>query len=566
MFVNFTTKHIPFTPSATIKFADRTTVTVPASKIGLSNTRLTHSGESSGLPVGVVLGRTLQLELVNDEGQWNNKDFFGAIITLKLSYGGSNSVTFGYLTVTEPPESLDNFIVMTAVDNTWRLDKPYNTKLTYPASVNSVWSEICSACGLSRDLNFPDGWNSCVISEALTGDYTYRQVAGFIAGLFGCFVDVHPQMGMIRVRQWTFPTSETALDDTVTLDNWITLTPALHDIKITGISAKVSDAEGKDTTYTAGTTGYIIQLPDNPLLTSANVQSYLAKILTKIGNIPIRTYSGEAFFYPALELGDAVKVITKDGDTLYSVVTDISWSLGGKTSIRNRMEAPTNAGSTYRDPAQKALIEARKLISKERSDREQAIINLQEALANASGLYETAEVQQDGSTIYYLHDKSKLSESTNVIKLTSEALALSTDGGQTYPYGLMINGDVVARILAARGISADWINTGAFTVKDLTTQEILFSADVAAGTVFVNGMTVTEDEIRLVKSNWPNGYFSTSLVSGMILTDGGGSTVFKSNRHETIANSEFKPEAGLRIGNYVFLADSSGGLQVLYSK
>lgn len=85
---------------------------------------------------------------------------------------------------------------------------------------------------------------------------------------------------------------------------------------------------------------------------------------------------------------------------------------------------------------------------------------LNEMIQNSNGLYCTKQEQDDGSTIYLLHDKPTLTESTNVIKLTSDAIGFSTDGGQTYPYGLAINGEVVANLLSAHGINADWINAG----------------------------------------------------------------------------------------------------------
>lgn len=97
--------------------------------------------------------------------------------------------------------------------------------------------------------------------------------------------------------------------------------------------------------------------------------------------------------------------------------------------------------------------EAQSMISK-------ASEKINEVLQNASGLYTTEESLPDGSTITYLHDKKDLNESTNVIKITSDAIGVSTDGGKTYPYGLYINGDLVTRILSAVGIDAKWINTG----------------------------------------------------------------------------------------------------------
>ena len=67
--------------------------------------------------------------------------------------------------------------------------------------------------------------------------------------------------------------------------------------------------------------------------------------------------------------------------------------------------------------------------------------------------------------------------------MTAEAWAVSTDGGQHWNGGMTVDGDVIARILNATGVNADWINTG--TIKaidkdgnttflvDVTTEELL---------------------------------------------------------------------------------------------
>lgn len=91
---------------------------------------------------------------------------------------------------------------------------------------------------------------------------------------------------------------------------------------------------------------------------------------------------------------------------------------------------------------------------------------LDEIIKSASGLYCTPEVQPDGSTIYYLHDKPTLAESTNVIKLTADAIGFSTDGGHNYPYGFTVTGDMVARVLSASGVNAEWIRAGVLQSVD----------------------------------------------------------------------------------------------------
>src|SRR5699024_3196619 len=105
-------------------------------------------------------------------------------------------------------------------------------------------------------------------------------------------------------------------------------------------------------------------------------------------------------------------------------------------------------------------------------------------------MYTTEERQSDGSVITYLHDKPTLEESQNVIMITAEAIGISNDGGETYPYGLFLTGDLIARLLYVVGINADYINSGAITVAD-NDGEITFFADTETGRVDIKAYSLT---------------------------------------------------------------------------
>ena len=125
-----------------------------------------------------------------------------------------------------------------------------------------------------------------------------------------------------------------------------------------------------------------------------------------------------------------------------------------------------------------------------KTEFEEAVENLNKTLENASGMYATEVTQPDGSTITYIHDKPTVEESKNVIKITSEAIGISNDGGKTYPYGLFLTGDLITRILYTVGINADYINSGSIIVKDKN-GNITFYADTETGRVVINAESVT---------------------------------------------------------------------------
>lgn len=553
-------KHAACVPSLHIAFADGSTADIDAYGIGYANTQLAEGAGVSALPVGCAVGKTLQIELVNEDGQWDDKDFFGALVDFKLDYGDNTSIIWREFAVTEPPESLGNFIIFKCLDNMWRADKAYYSRLAYPSTLGAVWREACEFCGLQNATAAHEIFNK-PISAALSSDLTFRQVFGYIAGAAGGNARINTA-GEIALIDWTIPTAQTDTSKIHNLDNWISLTPALHDMTITGVSTVTQNDAGETEEILAGATGYVLQIEDNPII-QANPSYYLQHILDAVGGVPIRAYSGNAFFYSVAEFGDACAVVSVKDEILYSVITDVSWSLGGPTEIKNGMASPLTAGSQYYDPSIKALVEARRLVSKERTARENAIIELQTALANASGLYETAEQQADGSYIYYLHDKPQLSDSTNIIKLTSDAIGLSTDGGQTYPYGFTLTGDMVTRILSSVGVSADWINTGALVVKD-DDGTVLFSADVGAGTVYIDGVTV-DDGVITIGLDSSNMRVVINDDSVQIQQKGVNQATFGS-RQALLPQETVIPRLGaLQFGNYQIHVLSTGNFEIIFT-
>lgn len=84
-------------------------------------------------------------------------------------------------------------------------------------------------------------------------------------------------------------------------------------------------------------------------------------------------------------------------------------------------------------------------------------------LAQSFGVFKTEEVQPDGSTVFYMHDKPTLAESANIWKMTGDAFAVSSDGGKTWNAGLDVSGNAVMNVLSVIGIDATWINADNLT-------------------------------------------------------------------------------------------------------
>ena len=58
-------------------------------------------------------------------------------------------------------------------------------------------------------------------------------------------------------------------------------------------------------------------------------------------------------------------------------------------------------------------------------------------------MYKTEEILDDGSSVFYMHNKPTIGESQTIWKMTADAFAVSTDGGKTWNAGMDSSGNAV---------------------------------------------------------------------------------------------------------------------------
>ena len=273
---------------------------------------------------------------------------------------------------------------------------------------------------------------------------------------------------------------ESATDASEKLKDFFTSpTVSSDDIIITGIKLKNRENEAM-----YGSAGYVLEL-ENDLVADSDLDTVAAQIGDSIIGAKFRNMSGELAYNPLIEFGDMAYTYDRKWNRYITPLTDVSCSVNGKTTVKTQADDPIRGMSKFVSDGTKAIVEARRLVQKEKTAREKAVEKLEETLKNSSGLYETSVAQEDGSTITYLHDKPTLAESKNVIKFTAEAIGVSNDGGKTYPFGFQLTGTMITKLLYAEGINADFINAGALTIKD-GQGNIIFSVNMDTNSVYIN--------------------------------------------------------------------------------
>lgn len=486
-----------FKEYAEVTLANGTVLELTEDDFTTANNSLVDSAGANSIPLGVALSRNVQLEIMNDDDHLSDYDFFGAKIRLYLTFEISSTtekIEYGTFTVTQP-ETYGSVVTIVGYDDMYKADKTYSTTLTFPATAKSVLIDSCDTCGiLIGDSNFLH--NDFQIPSMPSSEYTHRQIIGFIA-MIACGNARIDRTGHLQIMTYDFNYDS---GNVHTLTDYNTLTNDTNDVQVTGVQMTrtvkktVTDEEGNENeedveeTVKVGADSYILSL-ENPLV-KGHEETLVSWVYDKFKAVTFRGFTMDYISYPIAEFMDKIKVTDWRGKSFYSVLTDVNFVFFGYTTLQNSAESPMRNQSNYTSSEQKALIQGKELVEREKTNREKAVKKLDDTLKNSSGMYSTAEKQPDSSTIYYLHDKPTIAESQNVIKLTAEAIGFSTDGGKTYPYGFTITGEMITRLLYAEGIDADCINTGAITVKD-SSGNIIFQVDMDTGKVIISGDNIT---------------------------------------------------------------------------
>ena len=439
----------------------------------------------------------------------------------------------GVYTVTTP-EQYSDIINVTALDDMYKANKTYTSGLKLPQSLINLVRDACKTVGIGMNLTMDHG---DIIIRSVPDSMTFRQLFGYAAMVESANARID-YSGNLQFVKWDFGKMESDnaatvdadgfihfgdaspsidTDGFVSLPGWtinaegfLALTsgpgsdvqrlmayanpPALSsdDIVITGI--KVTNGQSNDDTDTDysgmyGEEGYVLEL-ENELIDTDQLQTVANIIGEQIVGARFRNLEGDLVYNPLVEFGDMVYTYDRLGNKYLTPLTDVSGNVGGLTTVKTQADDPIRGSSNFYSDSTKAIVAARKMVKKETSAREEAMQKLNDRISNASGMYSTDVQQADGSVIRYLHDKKTLGESLNVIKITSDAIGFSTDGGKTFPYGVTVDGETITRLLYAEGINADYINAGTLIVRDKSGNAI-FEADMDTGSVTLDGSYVT---------------------------------------------------------------------------
>lgn len=474
----------------------------------LDGNGIVDSSDSGDFPIGVAIEKTATLALVNDDGRFSDYNFAGAQFTLFLNLQLSDrleTIRRGTFIVSKKPATSDE-INLTLLDYMSKAETDYNTNLIFPCSVREVLEDACQQTGIVLgDAVFK---NADYQVQKKPENTTFRAVIGMVAALAGgnARIDENDNLRIITFDDgadtitletvpWYDINGNTILDiDSNEIEtilerkgfkpNFINnLTYDVDDVVVTGVKYVNNETE-----YKYGTDGYVITI-DNKLLTG-NEQVGVDLIGKELVGMRLRPFSCDSIAIGYATFGDRITFSDIKGNIYYSYLTDVDFAFSGSTSFSCNAKSMEDINADYPDSMQVEVDNIKKDSEKKITAYDAKLKQMNELAANTLGFYYTEEIQADGSTVSYRHDKPTLTDSKVIYKTGVDGFFLSVDGGRTWKAGFDSNGDAVLNILYAIGIQSDWINTRGFTAKD-NDGNITFRIDAETGAVNLNATELT---------------------------------------------------------------------------
>lgn len=491
------------------------------------------TSDSSTFSIGAAVIKKYTSCLNNTDGRFDNYDFEGldivARVGVQLLDGSVELIPKGKYRCVNASFN-ENTIEIEAYDSMLFFDKPYSdSTLQYPATILEIVRDACLNCQMTFDAKSIPNGEFLVKERPDDNNLTFRDVIAYCAQVMCCYarIDKLDQLSfgwydfsiLEKLQNWydggNFEdyTSGDDVDggnfkdyssgDDVDGGNFKELKSFHHlyslgsqnintdDVCITGVAVKGADEE--ETGYLYGAEGYVLSIEENPL-----VQEKAEEVAVYIGSRMIgkkfRPLSVSCQSEPCMEAGDCACVTDRKQRTFFTVITNTTFALGALQAVECTAETPTEKNFTKYSALTKLLQKTKSQTERQLSTYDLAVQQLTNLMTQSFGVFKSEEVLEDGSVIYYMHNKPERANSSTIWKMTADAFAVSTDGGKTWNAGMDSSGNAVVNVLNAIGIVADWIRAG--TIMDKTGKSYW---NLDNGLLHVNG-SFTQETSAGVKS------------------------------------------------------------------
>lgn len=518
----------PIFTKADITLADGTELTMTASDFAFSGGyRLnTATSNSNTFDIGACITGELDLKLINYDGHLDNYTFDKAkVIGYVYSEELKETIQQGIFYV-DTQDFNSGMVTLTCYDVMAKFDTDFTLARDTEQTASQWVSDLADLHNIAlKNARFNN--STLMLSVPSDGQYTEAQVLNYILMCTGNYAKIDEKgqlcvawydtakiIDIIDGGKFTSPSADIIdagdvsemdsvatiysggdftdrADGEVVINHIFSHTIAIDDVEVTGVRITLNDG----TTALSGSEGYVLSISNNPLVTSDNIADITARLWSVCKGLRFRPMTLSILSNPLIQTGDILLVEVK-GNYYYAIATVVDYQQGNHTSITCGAESPTKNASKFGTQQINIDKQVNKIVDTRLTAYDKAVLNLSNLMSQSLGLYTTEVVLDDGSTVFYMHDKPTIAESKNIFKLGAEGLAVSNNGGSTYNSGWDSSGNLVMNMLSVVGIKFDWATGGTLKLggsgNGNGSISIYNSSNTRVGTINNNGININD--------------------------------------------------------------------------
>lgn len=554
-------------------------INIPPEHISMSGNSFTVGAGTSSFPAGVALSRQITISILNYDGVYNVYSFNGASLTLRVKLIDDDEfITFDNYTVVS--DTYGDIIKLTAQDSMHKADVAleFSGTSAQEISVEDLYRVACQKAGLTGEplTVLPDNVRKFKLNRPATT--TCRNALGCVALFAGGYAYINDAQH-VEIKRWTQlrvtpdaighdtldggllsplrPWGDTADGGTFSpisvgdvydgmlsidslkenniniLDNWISLNvEETRAILITGVA--IGD-------YTYGNEGYQLKLYNSILSGKEEEAVALIGKYSCLVGLSFYKFDGTHTSYPIAEIGDLAVVSNRRGRKFVGIITDISVTFGGTTTLKCSAESAKRNGMLFLNTTQSSsgsMTSTAQQVVGEYSKTEDLFKKL---MAGGYGMYTSTVTLADGGVEIRLHNKESFDNSTFALKTNSagtfELRRLSAEEDWTVSACVVEDGSALFNILTAKGITADAIRGGTLTIgsgrdDDSVPLTIVGSTGEVIGTWDDSGIKISlplSDVFLTLQYDEDLTYYSEYMAGGINIFAHGGDIVTNLN-------------------------------------
>ena len=478
-----------FSGSCTITLASGKSIPIDDSQLWDNGFVINDSTSSTGgFDIGSAIVQKFTLRLNNMYDDFTEYDFTGAEISnIKVSLslsGKTEAVSKGVFTVNDTSYDGD-IITLECLDNMHKFDVNYSkSNLIYPATLLQIVQDACRCCGvtLATDSLQFEYYNYVIQKKPDDNTMTFRDVLTWVGQISGHFWKCN-KSGQLSAGWYNMSDLSAGRNIHTLQTNVVTdVNVDMDDVVITCVRIVTEDENSNQVIFQSGSDGYAVVIDSNKFINKDNAAEIASMVGGRVVGLRFRPMTVSSLQDPTIEAGDGAIVYDRKLKSYKTFFTNVVFSIDADNQMSNDAESALRNSAERFSEASKIYQDLKKHLNKNKTEWKKAMEELEKAMKEQVGLYPVIKTLDDGSKVYYMCDHQTLEESQVVFELNGKGWAVSTDGGNTWNAGLLVDGTMITKILNSIGINADWINTGAFTVLD-SDGNIMFKADTATGRV-----------------------------------------------------------------------------------